>query len=173
MSKVIALGVSDVTSLFVDKVSIKWPNDIYVGEKKIAGILIENSIMGSVLGSSIAGIGFNVNQEQFHSDAPNPVSLTQLTGVIYEIDELLGVLLGAIDKWYNLLKEGAIDLIDNVYMERLYQLGTKKKYEDETGIFEGMILGVNEIGQLQIKTTEGEIRTYHFKEVAFISDNAF
>ena len=75
LSKVIALGVRDLLTLFVDKVKVKWPNDIYIDNKKVAGILIENSIMGHTLESSIAGVGININQTVFLSDAPNPVSL--------------------------------------------------------------------------------------------------
>ena len=168
LSKVIALGVSDVVSLFVEDVTIKWPNDVYVGHQKIAGILIENSIMGSVIGSSIAGIGLNVNQQTFISDAPNPVSLAKLTGKVYDLEQLLMVLLEAIDKWYVLLKEGKTGLLNQKYLERLYQFGVKARYQDEEGNFEGTILGVNKIGQLQIKPSHGELRTYHFKEVAFL-----
>lgn len=168
LSKVIALGVFDLISLYVENVSIKWPNDIYVGAKKIAGILIENSIMGNVIGSSIAGIGLNVNQKEFLSDAPNPVSLTQLSGKEYDLDQLLTIMLDAIDKWYLLLKTGKIDIINKKYTERLYQINKKAHYRDFEGVFKGVITGVNEIGQLQIKPLPGKIRTYHFKEVAFI-----
>ena len=78
VSMVIALGCFDFVSRYTDNVSVKWPNDIYVGNKKIAGILIEHKITGMYIGNSICGVGLNVNQEHFLSDAPNPVSLFQL-----------------------------------------------------------------------------------------------
>lgn len=167
LSKVIVLGISDVVSLYTDNVKVKWPNDIYVGEKKIAGILIENSIMGSTLDSSIVGIGLNVNQLEFKSDAPNPVSLFQLTGEILQIDQILKLLFNAIDKWYSILKGGEVELVSVHYLGRLFRYKELNNYEDKTGNFKGTIVGVNEIGQLEIKKTNGELAVYHFKEVAF------
>ena len=76
----IALGACDFISRYVSGCSVKWPNDIYVGDRKISGILIEHSIMGRYVGGSLCGIGVNINQERFLSDAPNPVSLFQLIG---------------------------------------------------------------------------------------------
>lgn len=89
ISEAVALGVADaVEELGVERVAVKWPNDIYVGDSKIAGILIENSLSGTAIARSIAGIGLNVNQTEFHSDAPNPVSLAQLTGRTFDIRAL-------------------------------------------------------------------------------------
>ncbi|MBD5325041.1 MAG: biotin--[acetyl-CoA-carboxylase] ligase [Bacteroides sp.] len=89
ISEAVALAVADtVESLGIDGVSVKWPNDIYVGDRKIAGILIENALSGTMISRSIAGIGLNINQRQFHSDAPNPVSAWQLTGRDHDIQAL-------------------------------------------------------------------------------------
>lgn len=89
ISEAVALGVADtVESLGIDGVSVKWPNDIYVGDRKIAGILIENTLSGTIISRSIAGIGLNVNQREFRSDAPNPVSAWQLTGREFDIEEV-------------------------------------------------------------------------------------
>ncbi|MCM1309850.1 MAG: biotin--[acetyl-CoA-carboxylase] ligase [Bacteroides sp.] len=86
LSEAVALGVADlVEELGVGDVRVKWPNDIYVGDRKICGILIENALSGNLIGRSIAGIGLNVNQTEFRSDAPNPVSLRQLTGREYDL----------------------------------------------------------------------------------------
>ncbi|MDE7334766.1 MAG: biotin--[acetyl-CoA-carboxylase] ligase [Muribaculaceae bacterium] len=91
LSEAVALAVADtVESLGIDRVSVKWPNDIYVGDRKIAGILIENALGGTYISRSIVGIGLNVNQREFHSDAPNPVSALQLTGREYDIEEVAG-----------------------------------------------------------------------------------
>ena len=168
ISKVIALSVSEIVSLYSENISVKWPNDVYAGERKIAGILIENAIMGNELSYSVAGIGLNINQTVFRGDAPNPVSLSQLTNVVFNRDEILKLLLDSVDKWYNLLQKGDIATIDMAYLNMLYRLDSMERYEDEQGIFTGRILGVNAIGQLAIEKNSGEVHFYHFKEVAFL-----
>lgn len=168
LSKVVALGVYELVSLYVDNVTIKWPNDIYVGEQKIAGILIENSIMGYTLGSTVAGVGININQATFKGDAPNPVSLFQLLGREFYIEELLEILFDAIDKWYLLLKSGKHDQINSSYLECLYRKGVLADYCDKTGRYKGTITGISEIGQLEIQPETGQMKTYHFKEVEFL-----
>jgi BirA family transcriptional regulator, biotin operon repressor / biotin---[acetyl-CoA-carboxylase] ligase len=168
ISKVITLAVCDVISLFVENVSIKWPNDIYVGNKKIAGILIENAIIGSEFSHSIAGIGLNVNQQVFLSDAPNPVSLYQLKGIEFNREEVLNLLIHTFNKWYGMLKQKNFSEIDFAYLSRFYRLGVEAKYKDETGIFTGKIIGVNPIGQLMVEKSSGEVKKYHFKEVEFL-----
>jgi BirA family transcriptional regulator, biotin operon repressor / biotin---[acetyl-CoA-carboxylase] ligase len=168
VSKVIALGVYEVVSLFVEKVSIKWPNDIYVADKKIAGILIENAIMGSELSYSVAGIGLNVNQHKFLSDAPNPVSLSQLKGIEFDREEILSLLIQSIQKWHEMLKIKKFSEIDTAYLNVLYRLGVEAKFKDDSGIFTGTIVGVDPIGQLMIEKSSGVVRAYHFKEVAFL-----
>ena len=168
LSKVIALGVRDLLTLFVDKVKVKWPNDIYIDNKKVAGILIENSIMGHTLESSIAGVGININQTVFLSDAPNPVSLIYSLKKELDCDELLLVLCECIDKWYSLLSQGNVKMINENYHDSLYQRGIVSTYRDKNGEYEGMIEGVNAIGQLQIKPLSAPLKTYHFKEVEFL-----
>lgn len=169
LSKVIALGVADVVKLFAEEVRIKWPNDIYVGDKKVAGILIETSITGHELGTCVAGIGLNVNQLVFESDAPNPVSLAQLRNRKLKRNEVFNLLTEAIDQWYGTLCRADTGRIDKHYLDRLYRYGLAASYRDKNGIFQGTITGLNEIGQLQIEDESGHLRTYHFKEVEFLS----
>lgn len=89
VSEAVALGVADLLDeLAIEGVAVKWPNDIYVGDRKICGILIENTLCGVRISRSVAGIGLNVNQREFRSDAPNPVSLIQLTGKTYDLRTL-------------------------------------------------------------------------------------
>jgi BirA family transcriptional regulator, biotin operon repressor / biotin---[acetyl-CoA-carboxylase] ligase len=168
LSKVISLSVSDVAASYVDGVSIKWPNDIYIENKKVAGILIENSIMGQRINSSVAGIGLNINQTEFLSDAPNPISIFQTTHVMLDIEEVLKQLTERIDYWYALLKDKKIETIDREYLLRLYRLGVIGKYRDGDGEFIGQILGVNQIGQLVIEKVSGQMCQYHFKQVSFL-----
>ncbi|NEW82448.1 MAG: biotin--[acetyl-CoA-carboxylase] ligase [Mariniphaga sp.] len=167
ISKAISLGVVDFLKELTDHVSIKWPNDIYIGSKKVAGILIENSIRIDKIASCIVGIGLNINQQKFTSDAPNPVSLSQITGEIYDLEESLSNLCAKIDLRYHQLRNGDFGQIDNDYTEMLYQRDSWSPYSDENGDYEGKILGVDQIGRLKIETRTGIVNKYHFKEVIF------
>ena len=167
ISKAISLGVTDYLKELTDQVSIKWPNDIYIGNRKVAGILIENSVCGNKISSCIVGIGLNINQLVFTGDAPNPVSMIQITGQVYDLDEALSNLCLKIDARYQQLLNGKFSQIDEDYIEGLFRRDIWLPYADETGDFEGRILGVDQIGQLKIETRSGIVRKYQFKEVAF------
>lgn len=167
LSKAISLGVTDFLREKTEHVSIKWPNDVYIGKGKVAGILIENSIKANIISSCIVGIGLNINQKSFVSDAPNPVSLSQITGKTYDLEESLLDLCQKIDVRYHQLRNGEFRQIDEEYIEMLYQRGCWCNYSDDNGDFEGQILGVDRIGQLMIETRAGKINKYQFKEVVF------
>jgi len=168
ISMLISLGVYDYLEAYTKNVSIKWPNDIYVGDKKIAGILIEQSIMGAYLSHSVCGIGLNINQDLFVSDAPNPISLKMLTKQTYKLDDELKRLLTAIEKrYFQLMEQGGKEL-EQDYLDSMYLMNEEHTYEDETGVFRGQIVGISEFGQLQIQDEEKFVRTYNFKEVSFL-----
>jgi BirA family biotin operon repressor/biotin-[acetyl-CoA-carboxylase] ligase len=167
ISKVVALAISNVIGTYCQGVKIKWPNDIYVNNQKIAGILIENSIMGVTLETSVAGIGLNVNQVKFSDDLPNPVSLAGITKVDHDIGNIFNLLVEKLDYWYLKLKCGEIDLINNSYLENLYLLNEESLFSDVNGEFTGSVCGVDEIGRLLIRDKSGFCRHYHFKEVQF------
>lgn len=168
LSKVVALGIYKALNKYVDSLKIKWPNDIYAGNQKLAGILIENSVMSGLLKSAVVGIGLNVNQTVFYSDAPNPVSLQLLTNQHYDCEIILSEILTGINGYYSLLVDGQEEEIDQEFISVLYQLNEKHYYKTEVEIFEGEIIGVNEIGQLQIRKNNGEVLEFHFKEVEFL-----
>jgi BirA family biotin operon repressor/biotin-[acetyl-CoA-carboxylase] ligase len=153
---------------YVDSLKIKWPNDIYAGNQKLGGILIENSIMNGLLKSSVVGIGLNVNQTVFYSDAPNPVSLQLLTNQHYDCEIILSEILSGIDWYYHLLREGKEAAIDQEFISVLYRRDEKHYYKADDDIFEGEIIGVNEIGQLLIRKNDGKVLEFHFKEVEFL-----
>lgn len=167
LSKAISLGVTDYLKQSVEQVSIKWPNDIYLGSGKVAGILIENSISGRSISSCIIGIGLNINQMVFNSDAPNPVSLGQITGQAYHLEAALSELCLMLDARYAQLRRGEFRQIDEAYAERLYRRNCWSPYSDAAGDFEGKLLGVDKIGQLLIETRSAKVRKYQFKEVIF------
>ncbi len=168
LSKVICLGLVAVLERYVTGVKIKWPNDIYVGNLKLCGILIENAVMGNVVDRSVVGIGLNVNQTVFRSPAPNPVSLKMITGQEYDLDTLIKELLKEIDGYYRKLREGQDDWIDQVFLKNLYRINEWHSYRDKDHGYTGMIIGVNSIGQLRIQEQKGPVHEYHFKEVEYL-----
>lgn len=168
LSKVVTLGIYKALSKYVDNLRVKWPNDIYAGNQKLGGILIENSIMYSSIKSSVIGIGINVNQTVFLSNAPNPVSLMTLTNKQFDCELVLSELLSAIDFYYSLLRQGEAELIDQAFVSVLYRIHEKHWFLAGQERFEGEITGVNEIGQLLIRKQDGEIQEFHFKEVEFL-----
>jgi len=168
LSRVVSLGVFDTLSKKISGVSIKWPNDIYVKSDKIAGILIENSILGNSITNSIAGIGLNVNQDVFRSDAPNPVSLKIITGNEYDITEILKELCENIESRYNMLKKGKRKSISSDYTKALFRKGLWCNFRDKNGVFTGCIEDVRESGLLAVKKKNGRIAEYAFKEIEFI-----
>ena len=168
ISKVVSLAIIEFLQTETDNVSIKWPNDIYVGKNKIAGILIENSLKGMNMFSSIIGIGLNLNQETFFSDAPNPVSLKQITGKDYEIQITAELLIKNIISWYTKLKEYKKTEIDSEYESNLYGYNQWSIYSVQGKTFEARIFGIGEFGQLKLEKRDGTVSEYMFKEVEFI-----
>jgi len=168
LSRAIALGVADYLSGKIDEVSIKWPNDIYVGNNKIAGILIENTIMGSYISSTICGIGININQEVFYSEAPNPVSLIQITGTEYKLNSELEILIRAIENRYQQLDVGDFKKLESDYMDFLYRKIGYHSFSEEGIVFKAKIAEITDIGQMVLEKENGERKAYSFKEVSYV-----
>lgn len=156
----IAVGVA-ILRLLGEDFTIKWPNDIYYGDKKVAGILVENAIIGNEVKYSIVGIGLNVNQTAFRSDAPNPVSLKQITGKEYDIDALMQRLYEAIQA---VLKED----VWSEYKDHLYRREGFWPFEDKNGVFEARIEDVLPTGEIVLCDKSGQTRQYGFKQIKFI-----
>ena len=170
VSEAVALGVCDFIEDKGVKAKVKWPNDVYVGDRKISGILIENSVLGDKLKSMIAGIGINLNQENFLSDAPNPVSLTQLTGETYDIEES-ALLLGKKIQYRIEAIGGNPDALHEEYIKRLwrndhgiYPFNDRKENERINASIES----VEKSGVLTLRKEDGILRQYLFKEVEFL-----
>ena len=144
--------------------SIKWPNDIYFEDKKVAGILVENAIIGNEVKYSIAGIGLNLNQTKFVSDAPNPVSLKQITGKEYDIDQWMQDLLDAIQAVLNEPEE----TIWADYKAHLYRREGWYHFEDKIGRFEAAIQNVLPTGEIVLCDRQGKEQKYHFKQVRYV-----
>ena len=144
--------------------SIKWPNDIYVGNKKIAGILIENSIKAQQINYSILGIGFNVNQLNF--EGLNATSIQQEMGQFFQRNEVVFMLLNEMNKNWSLLNVQAPTLKEK-FTSNLFQLNELKTYQSKEKRFDGVVRGVNEDGLLLMEVA-GELKTFDLKEITFI-----
>lgn len=175
LSAAVALGVHDtVASLlnnFSDReVSIKWPNDIYIADSKVAGILIENSLDGHRLRHSIIGIGLNVNQLSFISDAPNPISIANVTGREYQLDKVEEMMCRAVIESFEKADNPAFfDATMTRYNSLLYRRQSLHYYREPDGkTFLATSQGVDSMGRLTLTDTYGVNHTYNFKEVAHV-----
>ncbi len=168
ISRFFALAIKKTLDKYIEHITIKWPNDIYFREKKICGILIENEILGAYVSSSIIGIGLNVNQECFVSNAPNPISMKQITGENYPLDKLLDSILEIAQNKYRQFLSGDLENISTEYHQALYRESGYYNYEDKNGCFQACIKEIKDDGTLILETGNGEIKHYLFKEVRFI-----
>jgi BirA family biotin operon repressor/biotin-[acetyl-CoA-carboxylase] ligase len=168
ISMAVSLGICDFLLKFIPDCSIKWPNDIYVKNDKIAGILIESSIIDNQIESTIAGVGLNINQKKFISSAPNPISLGQLTGQSYDLRFCLDKLVANLDDRYKQLIKGELRQIKEEYISKLFRYNNWFKFKDCDGIYIGRILTVNDNGRIKINRKSGKTNEYDFKEVEFI-----
>lgn len=165
ISQVLSLSIAGLLDNYSESISIKWPNDIYHKDDKIAGILIENSVEGNTLQYSIAGAGININQASFPNELPEAVSLKISNGKDYNIRSLLEELCNICDRWYNILSEGDLAYLNEQYQQRLYRYNTLTTFITTSGIIRGRIRGVDSHGKLIIKTTGGTSLKFSFKEV--------
>ena len=168
ISQITALSVKQTLDRYVDDITVKWPNDIYWKDKKICGMLIENDLMGRNISQSISGIGINVNQEVFHSTAPNPVSLRQITGKQYDIFEILKNIMLRIQSGYELLRNGDTELIAHRYEKALFRKEGMHRYKDADGEFFARIICVEPEGKLILEDDAQRKRGYMFKEVEYL-----
>jgi len=169
LNQVISLSVFDTLQQYISKgLAIKWPNDIYVFDKKITGILIQNSLQGSTLQSAIIGIGLNVNQKQFISDAPNPTSIALETDKTLDLEMVLATFCQQLEHHYLQLKANQTQQIQERYLKHLFRFKESAFYRRLDGtIFKGQIKGVTAMGKLLIETVHG-VEEFAFKEVKYI-----
>jgi len=173
LNMAVSLAILDFIEHFISdkkhKVQIKWPNDIYVNDEKIAGILIQNALVGKFINSSVIGTGININQVSFSDKTPNPTSLAKILNFEVDIEMAIQWLFRFLTKRYLQLSSGLVEAIRNEFLENLYRKETWANFEDENGsIFSGKIIGVDEIGQLVIELRNGTNKSFAFREVKFI-----
>ena len=169
LSEVVALSLVDTLADYGVECRIKWTNDIYAGDKKIAGVLIEQSLAGDRIARTVVGIGLNVNQREFPADLPNPTSIVVERGAECERREVLNTFLRHLEKWYTRLEQGERELIEATYNARLYRRDEFHEYALPSGErFEAAIRGVRATGHLCLEHRDGRFGAYAFKEVEFV-----
>ncbi|MHC1778994.1 MAG: biotin--[acetyl-CoA-carboxylase] ligase [Bacteroidales bacterium] len=173
ISQIVTVGLKNYLNSAGIDAKIKWPNDIYVGDRKICGILIESFLSGDRLSGSVIGIGLNVNQRAFLSDAPNPVSMSIITGKEYNLEDELQELTNHINNLYNNYIINSIDgdnTLEKEYLNSLYRRDAWFNYEDvATGeVFCARIKGIDRSACLILERENGMRKSYSFKEVKYI-----
>lgn len=166
ISQIICLALYETLQKYIDTVSIKWPNDIYINDKKTCGILIENAILGNDFAHSICGIGLNVNNEVF----PKSIEATSLAIEVEKkinTEDILEGITKNIEKYYNIAEQKQWSILNEKYHRHLYKRNQWLEFEDKEGAFVAKIKGVNTYGQLEIIDKEENLRTYNFKEITF------
>ncbi len=163
-----ALAVRDALAAYADDFTVKWPNDVYWRDMKISGTLSECAVSGGLVGGCVIGTGVNVNQRVFTSGAPNPVSLSQVTGRDIDREELLQTLLARFAWYLGLVNSGSYDDIHRLYAASLYRREGMHAYRDATGGFMAAIERVEPDGRLVLRKADGELKEYLFKEVEHV-----
>lgn len=168
LSEALALAVRSALSNYTKDVMVKWPNDVYWRDKKICGMLLEHTLCGKHIATTLTGVGININQESFKSDAPNPISLKQITGQTINRCEVLEHIIDNFSKRYDMIVNGQSSTLHKEYMQHLYRGKGLYPYKDINGTFNAQIEHISPIGTLSLKREDGTTTHYAFKEVTFI-----
>lgn len=170
LTRAISLALTDVLLDIIPQheVKIKWPNDVFVDDGKIGGILIENIINGSQLVYSVVGIGFNVNQVEFLSGGSTATSLRKITGRTFEVDGILKMICAAAEVRYLQLRGQHEERLHSEYFSRIFKANTITRFTDYSAIFEATIVDVTREGFLVLKDGNGHDRKFAMKEVGWI-----
>ncbi|MES2592538.1 MAG: biotin--[acetyl-CoA-carboxylase] ligase [Bacteroidota bacterium] len=172
LNKIISLAIADLmaeltqTADKTQQIKIKWPNDIYAGSTKIAGILIENTLRDKNIQSAVIGIGININQQSFSSSI-KATSIALLTGKEIDLTLVPEKLCEYMEARYLQLKANKLEAIDSGYLQHLYQLNQWCWYKTNDQRFEGKIIGVSSLGKLQVQLRSSEITEFNLKEIEF------
>ena len=165
LTQAISISLANQVQEYVSGVvKIKWPNDIYIGDRKVAGILIQNSVKNKSFEASIVGIGLNVNQDEF--ETPRAVSLKIASGKTYDLNAVLVDLVESISAGYNELKTGIYSRLNEEYQDLLYARNKPGLFESDER-FTGEIIGTDQIGRLMIQTANG-VKCFQNQEVKLI-----
>ena len=165
LSQIVALSLCRAMRGYGIDASLKWPNDIYVGNRKLAGILIELDYSGSVVGQAVIGIGLNVNQTEFAAMDRVPVSMKMLRGCDFSVSDVMDSCLCCFSDYYMQLASSCHSVIETEYNSLLLGAGECRRYIDKDGCFDATMIGVEPAGYLLLRRSDGTVSRYAFKEV--------
>jgi len=165
LNMAVAIGIQEGLNRFVQGIKVKWPNDFYLYDKKLGGMLIENRLQGRFLESTIVGVGINVNQTDF--SVKNAISLKNISGEKFDLNEILIEILERVEKQYLYLKSESFKSIMENYQKLLYLFGEWAIYDDG-GIFTGKIIGIGNYGHLEMCKQNGQVKSYELKQIRLI-----
>ena len=168
LSICVALALSDSLNKLRSGFKIKWPNDIYFEDKKIAGVLIENQMNRFVYQNAVVGIGLNVNELHF-DELSNAISLKQIIGIEFPVEKVMEHICESLEARYLMLRSGYFKDLKNAYMSNLYGLNQVQSFIVDNEKLNGKIIDVLRNGFLQIELMDGKIRDYDIKEIKFLS----
>ncbi|NND33013.1 MAG: biotin--[acetyl-CoA-carboxylase] ligase [Saprospiraceae bacterium] len=169
LNKAVCVALRFFLSDFIQlaRVKIKWPNDLYIDDHKIAGVLIQNVLQGHIYQWAVIGIGLNVHQCKFGEDLINPTSLSLVTGQQYHLDNLKSKLYEKLDLYYREIKQQK-RVLDDIYTESLYKVGQIIDFHLPDGAsFKGSIVGVEESGALKVSEVNGIQHKFRIKEIRY------
>ena len=169
LNMIISLSLRDwIASVIGDHVCIKWPNDIYKKNKKVAGILIQNTLSDQTISKSLIGVGININEDEFPSDLPNPISFKQICAEDFDLNLLFANMLGYLEKRFQFYDEQTFQNLQKQYNSKLYLLGKVSTFalSENKEHFSGIIQGVTNTGQLEIEDENG-LRKFNHREIIF------
>ncbi len=164
LTQYVSISVSHALEKYGLSPSIKWPNDILINGKKIAGILIENQLQGSFIVGSIIGIGLNINQTDFKD--LNATSLKLENGGFISIQDFVFSLINELKSFWKIVESGNFDLLEKYYFSYFWLLNVESIFSDKNGDFYGTIRGVEENGLLKMERNN-QIVNYDLKEIKF------
>ncbi|HJP63249.1 MAG TPA: biotin--[acetyl-CoA-carboxylase] ligase [Mucilaginibacter sp.] len=169
LTRAVSLGIINALEPFLGKkLKIKWPNDIYYNDKKLGGILIENTLQGDQIKNSVIGIGLNINQEVFPAETANAVSLKQILHSDYDLKYILSEICKNIEAAYLSLRSGRYEAVRDAYIKRLYRLNEENLYRSSEQVFKGTIENVTDDGLLEI-SIDDTVKRYNLKEIEFLN----
>lgn len=169
LNMIISLGLRDwVANIVGNEVSIKWPNDIYIKNKKLAGILIQNTLSEQFISRSLVGIGININETDFPSELPNPISFKQVTGKEYDLGSLFANMINYLERRFQFYDEQTFENLQKQYTSKLYLVDKVSTFalSENNEHFSGIIKGVSKEGQLMIESEKGLMKFNH-REIVF------
>ena len=169
LNQAVSLGLLFALKKYLPKVQIKWPNDIMADTKKIAGMLIENTVSSSIIKHSVIGIGLNVNQTEFPKELTQAISLKIALNRDFDLDSLLIEISHSIIRQILLLDELSVDKLHKMYLENLYLLEKEAQFLDgNKKKFTGKIVGLSLEGNLLVRLKNAKIKKFGFKEIEFV-----